>query len=84
MIDAKLIQKEFSNRFKDSLQEKFFDQGTDEMTNYFVIEEALNYYKNIGGRLFLHDHADNLLEGPRVDNSVNFCQGVNYFKRLFL
>ena len=66
MIDDKLIQKGFLNRFKDSLQEKFFDQGTDEMTNYFVIEEALNYYKNIGGRLFLHDHADNLLEGSRA------------------
>jgi len=54
-----------SHNYQDSLQEKFFDQGTDEMTNYFVIEEALNYYKNIGGRLFLHEHADKLLEGLR-------------------
>ena len=55
-----------SHNYKETLQEKFFDQGTDEMTNFFVIEEALKYYEKIGGMKFLHEHARNLLEGLRA------------------
>ena len=54
-----------SHNYKETLQEKFFDQGTDEMTNFFVIEEALKYYEQIGGMKFLHENARNLLEGLR-------------------
>jgi len=45
-----------SHLYKKSIQEKFYEQGTDEMTNYFVIPKALEYYHEIGGRKFLHDH----------------------------
>ena len=60
-----------SHYYKKSIQEKFYDQGTDEMTNYFVIKEAIDYYKKIGGRKFLTSHADNLLEPLRH----KLCQG---------
>ena len=54
-----------SHDYQKSLQEKFYEQGTDEMTNYFVIPTALNYFEKIGGIAYLKEHADWLLEPLR-------------------
>ena len=39
-----------SHNYKLSLQDNFYDQGTDDITNYMLVEEALSYYRAIGGR----------------------------------
>ena len=39
-----------SHNYKCDFQERFFDQGTDDITNYLIVPEALNYYQSIGGR----------------------------------
>ena len=39
-----------SHNYKCDFQERFFDQGTDDITNYLIVPEALEYYHSIGGR----------------------------------
>ena len=62
-----------SHEYKKSIQKKFFDQGTDEMTNYIVIPTALDYFEKIGGQKFLRNHANGLLESLRV----RLCNDLN-------
>ena len=38
-----------SHNYKNDFQERFFDQGTDDITNYLIVPEALDYYQSIGG-----------------------------------
>ena len=40
-------------------------EGTDDLSNYFIIQTSLKYYKKIGGRSFLIKNSDNLLEPLR-------------------
>ena len=38
-----------SHNCDKDLQSDFYDQGTDDITNYLLVEEALAYYEEIGG-----------------------------------
>ena len=39
-----------SHNYKCDFQDRFFDQGTDDITNYLIVPEALEYYHSIGGQ----------------------------------
>ena len=51
-----------SHNYNRDFQENFFDVGTDDLTNYLIVPEALAYYNKLGGRMALTNHASNLLE----------------------
>ena len=38
-----------SHLYKGTLHEKFYQQGTDDLTNYFSAATGLEYHKSIGG-----------------------------------
>ena len=50
-----------SHLYKGSLQEKFYQQGTDDITNYFSVAAGLAYHKDIGGFDALNKNAKHLL-----------------------
>jgi len=46
-----------SHLYKGTLHEKFYQQGTDDLTNYFSAATGLEYHKSIGGFDALYNHA---------------------------
>lgn len=51
-----------SHLYKGSLHEKFYQQGTDDGTNYYSVETGLEYHKSIGGFDALNKNATHLLQ----------------------
>ena len=49
---------------KGSLHEKFYQQGTDDQSNFFALPVAIEYHKSMGFDA-LHKNADDLLEYAR-------------------
>lgn len=54
-----------SHNYKQNWQDNFYDQGTDDITNYMLVDEALDYYDAIGGRDALVANADSKLNALR-------------------
>lgn len=53
-----------SHLYKGSLHEKFYQQGTDDQTNFFAIPAAIDYHRSIGFDA-LYENANVLLEYAR-------------------
>jgi selenocysteine lyase/cysteine desulfurase len=53
-----------SHLYKGSLHEKFYQQGTDDQSNFFALPVALEYHKSMGFE-GLHQNANELLEYAR-------------------
>lgn len=51
-----------SHLYKGSLHEKFYQQGTDDITNYLTVPTGLNYHKSIGSFDALNKNAKKLFE----------------------
>jgi len=54
-----------SHNYKQHWQDNFYDQGTDDITNYMLVDEALDYYEAIGGRQALVANAESKLNALR-------------------
>ena len=60
-----------SHLYKGTLHEKFYQQGTDDQTNFFAVPAAINYHKSLGFDA-LYSNADELLEYARK----RLCTGL--------
>jgi len=51
-----------SHNYLKGYQEEFFMQGTRDLTPYLCVEEALDFYQEIGGAPAIARHAEELLD----------------------
>lgn len=51
-----------SHLYKGSLHEKFYQQGTDDITNYLTVPTGLKYHRDIGSFAALNQNAKTLFD----------------------